>query len=372
MTGGLAPGPARLALAGRVVLVLAAAGVGAAGGLGQAGPLVGAALGLASGVAAVVVERLLAGTEPCRVLGGLVGLAGGLVCARLLPMPSGAPLVLAHLGLGWAGLALGARDLSGLRLPIGAGQAPPSPSRRPVRSDPLAKVVDTSVIIDGRIGDVVDSGFVEGRLLVPQFVIRELQQVADSSDPLKRARGRKGLDVLRALQQSERVDVEITDRDFDDIADVDGKLIALAEEADAKVLTNDYNLNKVAQLRGVAVLNVNDLANAVKPVVLPGESLTVQVIKEGKERNQGVGYLDDGTMVVVDNARDLLGENLDVLVTSVIQTNAGKMIFAAPDEGRPEQTLRIARRAERASNGHSNGHGNGGELHGPAGADRSN
>jgi uncharacterized protein YacL len=304
-------------------------------------------------VLAVVVERLLAGSEPSRVLGGLAGLGAGLVIARLLPVAAPPTRWIAAFGLGWVGLVLGARDLARLRLPEFPRRAPTRPSRRPVSADPLAKVVDTSVIIDGRIADVVESGFVEGRLLVPQFVIRELQQVADSADPLKRARGRKGLDVLRALQQSERVEVELTDRDFEDIDEVDGKLIALAEEAGSKVLTNDYNLNKVAQLRGVAVLNVNDLANAVKPVVLPGESLTVQVIKEGKERNQGVGYLDDGTMVVVDNARDLLGENLDVLVTSVIQTNAGKMIFAAPDEGRPEQTLRIARRADRPSNGAS-------------------
>jgi uncharacterized protein YacL len=227
---------------------------------------------------------------------------------------------------------------------------PPALVRQPPRPIPAGaaaiKVMDTSVIIDGRVADIIASGFMEGTVVVPQFVLRELQQVADSSDPLKRNRGRKGLDVLRLLQSSQRVRVEFTSEDAPDIRDVDAKLLWLAERRGARILTNDYNLNKGAQLHGIEVLNVNDLANSVRPVVLPGEPLTIQVIKEGKERNQGVGYLDDGTMVVVENGKRLLGQRLDVLVTSVIQTNAGKMIFATAEEDTvPEQRPRVLRRA---------------------------
>ena len=189
------------------------------------------------------------------------------------------------------------------------------------------KILDTSVIIDGRIADISETGFLEGTLVVPQFVLNELQYIADSPDPLKRNRGRKGLDILQRIQKGIQVKVVITAVDFPEIRDVDLKLIELAKQSPAKILTNDFNLNKVAQLRGVEVLNVNELANSLKPVVLPGESMKIFIIKEGKEANQGVGYLDDGTMVVVDNAKRLIGKTVDIVVTSVLQTTAGKMFF---------------------------------------------
>jgi uncharacterized protein YacL len=194
------------------------------------------------------------------------------------------------------------------------------------------KILDTSVIIDGRIMDICDTGFVEGTLVVPQFVLRELQQVADSPDPLKRQRGRRGLDILQKLQKSSTVSVMVSELDFPEIKDVDSKLIELAKQLDAKIITNDFNLNKVAQLHRISVLNINELSNALKPVVLPGETMKVFILKEGKEKDQGVAYLDDGTMVVVDNARKMIGKNIDITVTSVLQTTAGKMIFGRFNE----------------------------------------
>jgi uncharacterized protein YacL len=191
----------------------------------------------------------------------------------------------------------------------------------------LFKILDTSVIIDGRIADVHETGFLEGTLVVPQFVLRELQQVADSTDSIKRNRGRRGLDILQRIQKKSGINVEIVETDFPDVREVDLKLIELARQLGGKIVTNDFNLNKVAQLRGVDVLNINELANALKPVVLPGESMKVFILKEGKEPNQGVAYLDDGTMVVVDNARRMIGKTIETLVTSVLQTTAGKMIF---------------------------------------------
>ncbi|MDA2937514.1 TRAM domain-containing protein, partial [Acidobacteria bacterium AH-259-A15] len=190
-----------------------------------------------------------------------------------------------------------------------------------------AKILDTSVIIDGRLADIVETGFLEGQLLLPQFVLRELQMIADSADSLKRNRGRRGLDILEKIQKKPGIKVEIVDQDYPDIREVDLKLIELAKETGAKIVTNDFNLNKVAQLHGVQVLNINELANGLKPVVLPGESMKVFILKEGKEYNQGVAYLDDGTMVVVDNARRMIGRTVDITVTSVLQTTAGKMIF---------------------------------------------
>ncbi|HLA78411.1 MAG TPA: PIN domain-containing protein, partial [Vicinamibacteria bacterium] len=205
------------------------------------------------------------------------------------------------------------------------------------------KILDTSVIIDGRIADICETGFVEGTLVVPQFVLRELQQVADSSDSLKRNRGRRGLDILQKIQKMGGVHVQIVETDFPEVREVDLKLIELARRMNGKIVTNDFNLNKVAQLRGVQVLNINELANSLKPVVLPGEVMRVFVIKEGKEAGQGVAYLDDGTMVVVDQARRALGKTIEVSVTSVLQTTAGKMIFcrwldAAPvDDAQPRK-----------------------------------
>lgn len=190
------------------------------------------------------------------------------------------------------------------------------------------RVLDTSVIIEGRIADICDSGFIEGDLIVPRFVLNELQFLADSSDSMKRLRGRRGLDVLNHMQKSSNINIEIVEQDFPKIKGVDGKLVALAKHLNAKLLTNDYNLNKVAQLQGVRVLNVNELANAMKPVVLPGEQMTVKIIREGKESGQGVGYLDDGTMIIVDSGQKMLNMSVDVIVTSVLQTTAGRMIFS--------------------------------------------
>jgi uncharacterized protein YacL len=189
------------------------------------------------------------------------------------------------------------------------------------------KILDTSVIIDGRIADVAETGFLGGTIVIPQFILRELQQVADSPDSSKRQRGRRGLDMLNRLQNNNALDIQIVETDFPAVREVDLKLIELGKQLDAVIVTNDFNLNKVAQLRGVQVLNINELANALKPVVLPGEAMRVFILKEGKEYNQGVAYLDDGTMVVVDNARRLIGKNADISVTSVLQTTAGKMIF---------------------------------------------
>jgi uncharacterized protein YacL len=194
------------------------------------------------------------------------------------------------------------------------------------------KILDTSVIIDGRITDLCDTGFIEGTLVIPQFVLKELQFIADSPDGQKRQRGRRGLDVLNHLQKSSQISVVIWEMDFPEIRDVDSKLIELARQLDAKMVTNDVNLNKVAKLRGISVLNINELANALRPVVLPGESMRVFILKEGKEKDQGVGYLDDGTMVVVDNSRRMIGQNVDITVTSVLQTTVGKMIFGRYNE----------------------------------------
>ena len=194
-------------------------------------------------------------------------------------------------------------------------------------------ILDTSVIIDGRVADIAETGFLAGTLIIPQFVLRELQQIADSADSIKRNRGRRGLDILQRLQKKKgSYEIVISEADFPDVREVDHKLIELAKQIEGKIVTNDFNLNKVAQLRGVSVLNINELANALKPVVLPGEIMRVFVLKEGKEYNQGVAYLDDGTMVVVDNARRMIGKNVDVSVTSVLQTTAGKMIFGRFNE----------------------------------------
>ncbi|HWX25639.1 MAG TPA: PIN domain-containing protein [Vicinamibacteria bacterium] len=206
------------------------------------------------------------------------------------------------------------------------------------------KALDTSVIIDGRIADICETGFLEGTLVVPQFVLRELQQVADSADSLKRNRGRRGLDILQKIQKMAGVHVQIVETDFPEIREVDLKLIELARKMNGKIVTNDFNLNKVAQLRGVPVLNINELANSLKPVVLPGEVMRVFMLKEGKESGQGVGYLDDGTMVVVDQGKKALGRTIEVSVTSVLQTTAGKMIFCRwAESGVGEDTGRFRR-----------------------------
>jgi uncharacterized protein YacL len=190
------------------------------------------------------------------------------------------------------------------------------------------KILDTSVIIDGRISDICKTGFIEGTLVIPEFVLKELRHIADSSDSLKRNRGRRGLDILNILQKDDTVNVVIESKDYDDGIEVDVKLLKLAKELGGKVLTNDFNLNKVAEFQGVEVLNINELANAVKPVVLPGEEMTVMIVKDGKESGQGLAYLDDGTMIVVEGGKKCIGDSVVVTVTSVLQTAAGRMIFA--------------------------------------------
>ena len=199
-----------------------------------------------------------------------------------------------------------------------------------VRQDKRDDIVllDTSVIIDGRIADIFHTHFIEGRIVIPRFVLKELQQIADSQDSLKRNRGRRGLDVLNKIQKATELDVRIQEEDFPEIKEVDAKLVKLAKLLGAKIFTNDFNLNKVAELQGITVLNINELANALRPVVLPGEPMEVRISKEGKEYNQGIAYLDDGTMVVVDNSKHMIGQVTKVIVTSVLQTSAGRMIFA--------------------------------------------
>jgi len=268
---------------------------------------------------------------PATLTAGTLGLIIGLLVSTLLalplsflPDPFGAFLpFIAAVGFAFLGTAVVASDprtyLSILRGLVGDETAPEA-ARRYV-------LLDTSVIIDGRIADVAETGFIDATLLVPRFVLAELQHIADSSDALRRNRGRRGLDVLNRLQGLDAVEVEIGDQDIKGTHDVDRKLVRLADRLGCPVMTNDYNLNRVAEIEGIKVLNLNELANAVKTIVLPGETLEVRIIQEGKEYGQGVGYLDDGTMVVVDNARKMISKTIDIVVTSVLQTTAGKMIF---------------------------------------------
>lgn len=207
-----------------------------------------------------------------------------------------------------------------------------SPKDKKAKTKAISKVLDTSVIIDGRIFDICQTGFVEGPLVIPNFVLDELRHISDSSDSLKRNRGRRGLDILNKIQKELAIEVQIWEGDFPEIAEVDSKLLKLAQKLGGKVVTNDYNLNKVAEFQGVPVLNINELANAIKPVVIPGEEMRIPIIKDGKESGQGIGYLDDGTMIVVEGGRRFIGEELDVTVTSVLQTAAGRMIFAKQKE----------------------------------------
>ncbi|CAN5342271.1 PIN/TRAM domain-containing protein [soil metagenome] len=234
--------------------------------------------------------------------------------------------------MGYIGLMVGAAKGEYIDLTVLGGIF----SDKNVKRD--CKVLDTSVIIDGRIADVAETGFLGGTLIIPQFILTELQQVADSPDSSKRQRGRRGLDMLQRLRNNSQIDIQIIETDYPEVKEVDLKLIELGKELDAVIVTNDFNLNKVSQLRGVQVLNINELANALKPVVLPGEAMRVFVLTEGKEYNQGVAYLDDGTMVVIDEARRLIGKTADIAVTSVLQTTAGKMIFGRLWEDRDESS----------------------------------
>ncbi len=276
------------------------------------------------------------------LLGSIIGLAIGMLIARLISnvfftnLINDQPLTLPLYGIlygicGYIGLRIGFKKgeevhLHGWKLL----------SKNPPKGE-SPKILDTSVIIDGRISDVTESGFIEGTILIPQFVLSELQHIADSSDPIKRTRGKRGLEVLHHIQKQVNVEVKIIDTDYPSIKEVDAKLIELAKEVGGKIVTNDSNLNKVAELQGIDVLNINALANSLKPVVLPGEEMNVKILKEGKEVGQGVAYLDDGTMIVVDNGRRQMGKNVDVIVTSVLQTPAGRMIFARLKEDSPRE-----------------------------------
>ena len=303
--------------------------------------LAGATGGLLAGVVFTATARALRKRPARTLIGGALGLALAVVLTAVAATTVPAPLrshplalfilIMMTLGLGYSGIALGSRkgdefSLEEVLVPLLHRQSDAGNQ----------KLLDTSVIIDGRIADLCDTGFIEGELIIPQFVLQELQHIADSADTLKRNRGRRGLDILQGIQKKTGVQVRITDQDFPEVREVDAKLIALARTIHAKIVTNDFNLNKVAELNGVSVLNINLLANAVKPVALPGEIMQVHILREGKEPNQGVAYLDDGTMVVVDNARNHVGRNVEVSVTSVLQTTAGRMIFTQLKESGPD------------------------------------
>ena len=290
-----------------------------------------AALGVGLASLLVAFEIRLKNASVTNMLGAMIGGAVGLAAAKTISAAlfwantSDQRIAFLHaftlLALTYLGLLMGGRKgewLEPTRL-VGLFRST-GPQRR-------YRILDTSVIIDGRVADICETGFLDGTLVVPQFVLKELQLVADSADSLKRNRGRRGLDILQKMQKMSGLDVMISDLDFPEVREVDLKLIELARALQGKIVTNDFNLNKVAQLRGVDVLNVNELANSLKPVVLPGELMKVFILKEGKEYNQGVAYLDDGTMVVVDNARKMISKTIDIVVTSVLQTTAGKMIF---------------------------------------------
>ncbi len=283
------------------------------------------------GALIVFIETRLRSAEVTDLLGALIGGAIGLGLSKTIGAAlfwadtSDSRIVFLHsfilLVFPYLGIVMGARKGEWLE-----------PQRivnlfRNTGPQKRYRILDTSVIIDGRIADICETGFLDGTLVVPQFVLKELQLVADSADSLKRNRGRRGLDILQKIQKMSGLDVTISDIDFPEVREVDLKLIELGRTLQGKIVTNDFNLNKVAQLRGIEVLNINELANALKPVVLPGEFMKVFILKEGKEYNQGVAYLDDGTMVVVDNARRMISKNIDIVVTSVLQTTAGKMIF---------------------------------------------
>ncbi len=313
-------------------LLVLAAGVTAGAALAPSaglGALGGAVIGGAAAAVAVGLE-ILAGTVPLRSLlwttGGaaarlLTGTALGVALAPLAP-PGAAPIVRGGVALlgAWVGGVVAARRAAELAAPAGA------------EARGGARVVDTSVLIDGRIAEVAEAGFLDGMVIVPQFVVGELQRLADSGDTLRRNRGRRGFEVLDRLRRNPAVRLELADTDFPAIAEVDAKLVALARARTARLLTNDTALARVATLGGVAVGSLNDLAGALRPAALPGEGMQVQVVREGKEPGQGVAYLDDGTMVVVEGGKRFIGQPLDVVVTSALQTSAGRMIFTRPRE----------------------------------------
>jgi uncharacterized protein YacL len=296
-----------------------------------------AGLGAIIGVAVILFEMRLRRASLKRLIGAVIGSILGIVGAYLFslvirnsigPGPTQSFLQLfVMLLMAYVGLVIGAGKGDLLNLAALGGLFGGEKQARK-----SYKILDTSVIIDGRIADIAETGFLDGTIVLPQFVLRELQLVADSADSLKRNRGRRGLDILQRVQKLTNLHVQIVEDDFPAVREVDLKLIELAKLYEGKIVTNDFNLNKVAQLQGVEVLNINELANSLKPIVLPGELMRVFILKEGKEYNQGVAYLDDGTMVVVDNARKMIGKTIEISVTSVLQTTAGKMIFGKFDE----------------------------------------
>jgi len=296
-----------------------------------------AGVGALIGLGIILFEWRLRRVSLKRLIGAAVGSVLGILGAYLfslvirnsiIPGPTQSFLqILVMLLMAYVGLVVGANKGDLLNLAALGGVF--GGEKQGKKS---FKILDTSVIIDGRIADIAETGFLDGIIVTPQFVLRELQLVADSADSLKRNRGRRGLDVLQRLQKVASLQIQIVEDDFPAVREVDLKLIELAKLYEGKIITNDFNLNKVAQLQGVAVLNINELANSLKPIVLPGETMRVFILKEGKEYNQGVAYLDDGTMVVVDNARKMIGKTIDISVTSVLQTTAGKMIFGKWDD----------------------------------------
>lgn len=311
--------------------------------------LMGAGIGAGVGMMILATEQRLKAAPLRLVLCGGGGLITGLLVAGLIALVTGLgaaglpysvftilAILVSFLGVPYWGLTMGIRFAT-------EGWSPPSLTSGSTQSVSIKKLLDTSVVIDGRIADLCETGFIEGTLVVPHFILQELQHISDSSDGLKRARGRRGLDILNVLQKMTNIKVELVEDDFPHVKEVDTKLIELAKQMDAKVLTNDFNLNKVAGIQGVKVLNINDLCNALKPVVLPGETIRVFVLKEGKEAGQGVAYLDDGTMVVVDHAKRWIGKNADVIVTSVLQTSAGRMIFTRLKEETEHEELSFSR-----------------------------
>ena len=295
--------------------------------------LLGASLGLFFIFFEIRLERASLKRLIGAAVGSILGILGAFMISHLLSTTAQKGVNLTFLQvtllllMAYVGLVLGANKGDFLNLSALGGLFTSD-----VKPKKNFKILDTSVIIDGRVADICETGFIDGVLVIPQFVLRELQLVADSSDQLKRNRGRRGLDILQRMQKMGTIQVQVVEEDFPQVREVDMKLIELAKQLEGKIVTNDFNLNKIAQLQGVPVLNVNELANALKPVVLPGETMRVFILKEGKEYNQGVAYLDDGTMVVVDNAKKMISKTIDVAVTSVLQTTAGKMIFGKFEE----------------------------------------
>jgi len=282
-------------------------------------------------------EDFITKTPLMEIVMGVFGMVAGLLIAYLIhPAVSGLPVIgpiipiFLSIVLGYIGFKVMISKREELTAIFHFKPFKERGNKRAEVNGCKGKILDTSVIIDGRIADICNTGFIEGTIIIPGFVLQELQHIADSSDTLKRNRGRRGLDILKRIQKELQIKVEIWEGDFEDASEVDAKLVKLAKLIDGQVVTNDFNLNKVCELQGVSVLNINDLANAVKPVVLPGEEMRAQVIKDGKEHGQGVAYLDDGTMIVIEGGGTYIGNEIDVLVTSVLQTSAGRMIFAKP------------------------------------------